>query len=107
MYLTVFLLISEPSLIRTRPSVIAAACISSAVRGLKLSSTELAMNDICNMLNIDMGTIDFLVAVIDNAVAQVVAPPQPTQPEKTVSQGYESPKYGQPETPTEVENIYF
>lgn len=59
------------------------------------------------MLNVDLPTIDFLVTIIDNAVAQVVAPSHPVQPEKTVSQGYESPKYGQPETPTEVENIYF
>lgn len=65
------------------------------------------MGDICNMLNVDLPTIDFLVAVIDNAVAQVVAPTQTVQQEKAVSQGYESPKYGQPETPTEVENIYF
>lgn len=99
---------SEPSLIRTRPSVIAAACISSAVKGLKLSSTKEAINDICNMLNVDLPTIEYLVAVIDNAVAQVVAPSiSPIPPAKTVNQGYESPKYGQPETPTEVENIYF
>lgn len=62
------------------------------------------MNDICSLLNVDMSTINFLVTVIDNAVAQVVAAPQP---EKDSSQGYESPKYGHPETPTEVENIYF
>lgn len=66
------------------------------------------MSDICRMLNVDLPTIDYLVAVIDNAVAQVVAPSvSPAQPEKTVNQGYKSPKYGQPETPTEVENIYF
>lgn len=59
------------------------------------------------MLNVDLPTIDFLVAIIDNAVAQVVAPSHPAEPPKVVSQGYESPKYGQPETPTEVENIYF
>lgn len=67
----------------------------------------MALNDICNMLNVDMSTINVLVAVIDNAVAQVVESPQPSHNEKTVSQGYESPKYGQPETPTEVENVYF
>lgn len=55
------------------------------------------------MLNVDVHTIYFLVGLIDNAVTQVVT----HQPNKHPVQGYESPKYGQPETPTEVETIYF
>lgn len=60
------------------------------------------------MLSVDLATINFLVTLIDNAVAQVVTPSETDQPgEKNPIEGYESPKYGQPETPTEVENIYF
>ncbi|XP_056642350.1 G1/S-specific cyclin-D2-like [Diorhabda sublineata] len=99
---------TEPSLIQTPPSVIAAACISSAIRGLKLSSSEVALRDTCNMLNVNPRTVEFLVGVIDNAVSKVAPSLTPTTPEsKTTVQGYESPHYGQPETPTEVENIYF
>lgn len=61
------------------------------------------------MLNVDPKTIEFLVGVIDNAVSKV-APSTPEKPETTLTktvQGYESPQYGQPKTPTEVENIYF
>ncbi|XP_060531146.1 G1/S-specific cyclin-D2-like [Cylas formicarius] len=98
---------TEPSLIQTPPSVIAAACINSAVRGLKLSCQSDAVQDVCRMLNVNVETLEYLVSVVDRLVEKVV-PPAPTkgEPSKTVS-GYESPKYGQPETPTEVENIYF
>ncbi|KAG5882106.1 hypothetical protein JTB14_016869 [Gonioctena quinquepunctata] len=97
---------TEPSLIQTPPSVIAAACLCSAVRGLKLSATQEAGKDICKMLNVSVETIEYLVGVIDSAVAKV-APPTPEKMETKTVQGYESPQYGQPETPTEVENIYF
>ncbi|CAH1159615.1 unnamed protein product [Phaedon cochleariae] len=97
---------TEPSLIQTPPSVIAAACISSAVRGLKLSSTEVALHDICRALNVSPRTVEFLVGLIDKAVSKV-APPTPERTETNAVRGYESPRYGQPETPTEVENVYF
>lgn len=51
--------------------------------------------------------MDCLVTIIDGAVAKVVAPSTPDRAESKGIQGYESPQYGQPETPTEVDNIYF
>ncbi|KYB28107.1 G1/S-specific cyclin-D2 [Tribolium castaneum] len=96
---------TEPSLVQTPPSAIAAACICSAVRGLKLSSSTAATSDVCSMVSIESETLEVLVAIVDNAVDKVV-PKTPEKPSKTV-EGFESPQYPQPETPTEVENIYF
>ncbi|RZC43144.1 hypothetical protein BDFB_002587 [Asbolus verrucosus] len=96
---------SEPSLVQTPPSAIAAACICSAVRGLKLTSANVATRDVCSMISLDIETLEVLVGIVDGAVEKVV----PKTPEKKVKsvEGYESPQYSQPETPTEVENIYF
>ncbi|XP_074037530.1 G1/S-specific cyclin-D2 [Leptinotarsa decemlineata] len=94
---------TEPSLIQTAPSVIAASCLCSAVRGLKLPSTNQAISDICGILNVNPSSIEYLVTVIDDAVAKVSTAKTGTKP----AQGYECPQYGQPETPTEVEVIYF
>uniref|UniRef100_A0A6P7GFV0 G1/S-specific cyclin-D2-like n=1 Tax=Diabrotica virgifera virgifera TaxID=50390 RepID=A0A6P7GFV0_DIAVI len=96
---------TEPNLIQTPPSVIAASCISSAVRGLKLMFSEIAIRDVCSLLNVNPQAVEVVVAVIDSAVAKVL--PKSTTPEPNTVQGYESPQYGQPETPTEVENIEF
>nr|CAI5845523.1 unnamed protein product [Callosobruchus analis] len=42
----------KPSLIQTPPSVISAACIASAARGLKLTSADAAVLETCAMLNV-------------------------------------------------------
>lgn len=99
---------TEPALIQTPPSMIAAACLTSAIRGLKLPSTELAVSEICQLVNIDPIALEVLIRIVDSAVEKVV-PRTPELPENKCSttQGFESPKYGQPETPTEVDNIYF
>ncbi|KAL1509207.1 hypothetical protein ABEB36_003980 [Hypothenemus hampei] len=101
---------TEPSLIQTPPSVIAAACLSSAVRGLKFPGQRAAMNEICKLLNVDVEQIELLINVVDNVVEKVANPEgadQKSGQSLKKAEGYESPGYGQPETPTEVENVYF
>ncbi|XP_066146356.1 G1/S-specific cyclin-D2 [Euwallacea fornicatus] len=101
---------TEPSLIQTRPSVIAAACLSSAMRGLKLPCQRAAMSEICTLLTVTVEEIEPLINVVDNVVEKVANPEGSDQKSKEASKkptGYESPGYGQPETPTEVENVYF
>ncbi|CAH0560692.1 unnamed protein product [Brassicogethes aeneus] len=93
---------TEPSLIRAPPSLIAAACISSALRGLKLPSAQIALLDICTLVSLPPSRVELLVVLIDKEV-QKVAPSPPQQPKLA---GYESPQYG-PDTPTRVEDIYF
>ncbi|XP_019766072.2 G1/S-specific cyclin-D2 [Dendroctonus ponderosae] len=101
---------TEPTLIQTIPSAIAAACLSSAVRGLKMSCHEAAMSEVCTMLKADMGEISQLINVVDKLIEKVATPENGDQKDKEAAKkpaGYESPTYGQPETPTEVENVYF
>ncbi|XP_050298699.1 G1/S-specific cyclin-D2 [Anthonomus grandis grandis] len=101
---------TEPSLIQTLPSLIAAACLSSAVRGLKLSCQSIAVDEICSMLNVDVTKIDLYINVVDSVVERVANPEGAEKKTKEPAKkpaGYESPTYGQPETPTEVENVYF
>ncbi|XP_019872824.1 G1/S-specific cyclin-D2 [Aethina tumida] len=93
---------TEPALVQAPPSLIAGACLSSAIRGLKLPSAEIAVADICRMINLLPSKVDFLVSFVDNAVAKAA----PSSPQHPPPKGYESPQYG-PDTPTEVEDIYF
>lgn len=68
------------------------------------------MNEICKMLKVEVDQIDLLINVVDNVVEKVANPDSVDQKSKEPTKkpaGYESPGYGQPETPTEVENVYF
>lgn len=110
----IFLFVSEPSLIQTLPSLIASACICSAVRGLKLASAGQATKDICNLTRVDPINLELLVRFVDEQVEKVVSQASEKSSHEHSSNkhaasgnGYESPTYGQPETPTEVDSIYF
>ncbi|XP_045478690.1 G1/S-specific cyclin-D3-like [Harmonia axyridis] len=98
---------TDSKLIKTPPSMIAAACLTSAIRGLRLRSTNQAVNDICSIASIKISDLETVVRVVDEAVERSVpkSPPSTPEPEPKL-QGYESPQHG-PNTPTEVENIYF
>ncbi|XP_044748498.1 G1/S-specific cyclin-D2-like [Coccinella septempunctata] len=96
---------TDSKLIRTPPSLIAAACLTSAIRGLRLRSTNQAVNDICRIAAVSPASLDTYVRIVDEAVERSVPRSPPSSPEPKI-QGYESPQHG-PNTPTEVENIYF
>ncbi|KAK4887266.1 hypothetical protein RN001_003537 [Aquatica leii] len=103
---------TEPALIQVTPSLIASACICAAMRGLRMSSTDNATMDICNLLNIDLENLESLRIFIDQAVERGI--PSTTEktstypnPNSCSNSAFESPKYGQPETPPEVENVHF
>lgn len=107
------LFVSESALINTLPSSIAAACICSAVRGLKLASASQATRDICNLTRVDPINLELLIRFVDEQVEKVVKQANQTKQstettnKHSTNNAYESPTYGQPETPTEVENVYF
>lgn len=58
------------------------------------------------MIGIEPESLEVLVTIVDNTVDKVV-PKTPEKNTKTVEDYESPPQYGQPETPTEVENIYF
>ncbi|KAJ8922777.1 hypothetical protein NQ315_007812 [Exocentrus adspersus] len=64
---------TESRLIETFPSLIAAACISSAVRGLKLPSSERVIADVCKMLKTRPARMEVLATIIDTTVVKLSA----------------------------------
>lgn len=104
-------LFAEPSLIQSPPSLIASACICSAVRGLKQPFANDATRDICHLTRVDPINLELLIRFIDQQVEKVV--PQAAEKQNHGTNKYptngefDSPTYGQPETPTEVDSIYF
>lgn len=76
-----------------------------------MSSSVIATRDICMMTKVDPISLEILIRFIDQAVEKVThqAPDRAQVPptKYVTSDEFDSPKYGQPETPTEVENIYF
>ncbi|XP_065158427.1 G1/S-specific cyclin-D2-like [Atheta coriaria] len=101
---------TETNSIQTPPSLIAAACITSAYRGLKLPVPLIVTVDICASTGVEQSMLENLVQFVDQIVeGAVVQTPEPraTQDKYVTSGEFESPTYGQPETPTEVDNVYF
>lgn len=75
-----------------------------------MSSSRVASRDVCLLTQADPIFLESLVILIDRIVE--VSPPaqdknQPPSSKCVTNDEFESPKYGQPETPTEVENVYF
>lgn len=83
------------------------------MRGLKLPSASQATKDICNLTHVDPISLELLVRFVDEQIEKVVSqdttksPPDTNMNKHATNNGYESPTYGQPETPTEVDSIYF
>lgn len=78
-------------------------------------SSDIATRDICRLTQVDPISLEILIRFVDRAVEKVTHP-QTDDDERTeqtsitkcvTNDQFDSPKYGQPETPTEVENIYF
>ncbi|XP_055532732.1 G1/S-specific cyclin-D3-like [Wyeomyia smithii] len=121
---------TETIFMQLEPSLLAAACIASATRGLNVS-TKLAVGyDLCRLTMHDLAKIDFIVKIIEEIVAREIADKQIQQqqqlaatagsckdqyqqaPQKcsssgTTNAGQQPPAQQQPETPTDVQFIYF
>lgn len=113
------------------PSLLAAACIASASRGLNVSTKMATGYDLCRLTFHDIGKIDFIVKIIEEIVAKEIADKQQQQqqqlaassaaggsckeqyqqaPQKVGSSGApadQTSSQQQPETPTDVQFIYF
>uniref|UniRef100_A0A182MYK4 Cyclin C-terminal domain-containing protein n=1 Tax=Anopheles dirus TaxID=7168 RepID=A0A182MYK4_9DIPT len=126
----------ETIFLQVEPSLLAVSCIASATRGLNIS-TKLAVGyDLCRLTMHDLEKIDFIVKIIEDIVAREIADKQCQQqqaaqqqaqiaaagssckeqyqqaPQKLSSASGASsstgpPQQQQPETPTDVQFIYF
>ncbi|XP_055631750.1 G1/S-specific cyclin-D2-like [Toxorhynchites rutilus septentrionalis] len=118
---------TETIFMQLEPSLLAAGCIASASRGLNVSSKLAVGYDLCRFTLHDLTKIDFVVKVVEEIVAKEISEKQIQQqqqqmcaatngsckdqyqqaPQKVSSSGATNPKEQQPETPTDVQFIYF
>jgi hypothetical protein len=108
--------ISEPEFIQSRPSLLAAASIGAAVRGLNSPSAATALASVCALTRVDPASAERVVRHIESVVASETASlqPLPTAGNKVSSSSSSSGKLmsvadgsGQPETPTDVQDVHF
>ncbi|XP_058065470.1 G1/S-specific cyclin-D2 [Anopheles bellator] len=125
---------TEHIFIQVEPSLLAVACIASATRGLNVSTKLEVGRDLCRLTTHDLADIDVIVKVIEEIVAREIADKQCQQqqqqaaaqqqqlaagsssckeqyqqaPQKLSSASANTaPQQQQPETPTDVQFIFF
>lgn len=120
---------TETIFMQLEPSLLAAACISSASRGLNVSTKMATGYDLCRLTSHDLVKVDFIVKIIEEIVAKEIADKQLQQqqqqmgasggsckeqyqqvPQKVSPAGAsveQASVQQQPETPTDVQFIYF
>lgn len=127
-----FCLFTETMFMQTIPSVLASACICAATRGINAPSAKFALRDVCRLTQADPLEVEFTVRHIENVVAKETAALQMQQQQAIKQQQYSSCgssamlmvptllppsgkltsgdggcEMGQPETPTDVQDVYF
>jgi hypothetical protein len=109
--------VPEPELIQSRPSVLAAASIGAAVRGLNSPSAASAFTSVCALTHVDPAAAEHVLRHIESVVASVSASLQilPTTNNNKVTSSAScaaklmtvADETGQPETPTDVQDVHF
>ncbi|XP_050080730.1 G1/S-specific cyclin-D3 [Anopheles maculipalpis] len=126
---------TETIFMQVEPSLLAVSCIASATRGLNVSSKHAVNYDLCRLTMHDSQKIDVIVKVIEEIVAREIADKQIQQQQVAQQQAqlaaagssckeqYQQapqrlanatsnsstvpPQQQQPETPTDVQYIFF
>lgn len=120
---------AETIFMQLEPSLLAASCIASASRGLNVSTKMAVGYDLVRLTMHDLVKVDFIVKIIEEIVAKEIADKQVQQqqqqaatsagsckeqyqqaPQKVNSGGApnsQQQQTEQPETPTDVQFIYF
>lgn len=120
---------TETIFMQLEPSLLAASCIASASRGLNVSTKMAVGYDLVRLTMHDLVKVDFIVKIIEEIVAKEIADKQVQQqqqqaatsagsckeqyqqaPQKVNSGGAPNSQQQQtvqPETPTDVQFIYF
>lgn len=110
--------VPEPEFIQSRPSVLAAASIGAAVRGLNSPSAASALTSVCLLTHVDPAAAEHVLCHIERVVASETASlqvlPPTTNNSKVANSASCSAKLmsvadetGQPETPTDVQDVHF
>ncbi|XP_063709905.1 G1/S-specific cyclin-D2-like [Culicoides brevitarsis] len=106
---------TETTFIQITPSLLASACICAATRGINSPSAPFAFGDICRLIQIDPFDVEFTVRHIEQVVAKETAALQKqvykAHPYASQSTGKIpsscAADIGQPETPTDIQDVYF
>lgn len=110
-----FSIIIETTFIQITPSLLASACICAATRGINSPSAPFALGDVCRLVQIDPFEVEFTVRHIEQVVAKETAA---LQRQIYKGQAFTSSNInkmpsscaadvGQPETPTDIQDVYF
>ena len=109
--------VPEPEFIQSRPSVLAAASIGAAVRGLNPPSAASALTSVCALTHVDPAAAEHVLCHIESVVASESASLQtlPTANNNKVTSSAScssklmcvADETGQPETPTDVQDVHF
>lgn len=113
----ILLLFSDPDLIQVPPSVIATACLCSAVRGLRIASSSVALKTVCQLLNLENPeSVEMVIKRIEAVFQEEAAAFQQSsvsskgsgvQNMSTNSTKEEDTVNGHPETPTDIQDVHF
>lgn len=133
--LKLFCIHSESLFMLTPPSLLAAACICAATQGIRAPSAAFALRDICRLTTSDPLDVELTVRHIEHVVAKETATLQQQQQQQALQQQQQQqqqeqakpsqkPSYndtaatptgklqigivcdaGQPETPTDVQDV--
>ncbi|XP_023709754.1 G1/S-specific cyclin-D2 [Cryptotermes secundus] len=116
-HILVGLCYTEPEFIQSRPSVLAAASIGAAVRGLNPPSAASALTSVCALTHVDPAAAEHVLCHIESVVASESASLQtlPTANNNKVTSSAScssklmcvADETGQPETPTDVQDVHF
>ncbi|KAJ9601043.1 hypothetical protein L9F63_000778, partial [Diploptera punctata] len=103
-----------PEFIQTPPSLIATASICAAVRGLNSPSASIVMSSVCALTRVDPAAAEAVVHHIERVVESTASlqslPPSHKITNTTTSSGKlvsVADETGQPETPTDIQDIHF
>lgn len=109
-------LFPETMFMQSSPSVLACSCICAATRGIKAPSAKFSLHDVCRLTQCDPLEVELTVRHIEKVVAEETAAMQkqyglvkvqqyPMIPGKMAT-GMDCGELGQPETPTDVQDVY-
>lgn len=101
--------VTEPELVRKSPSLIASGCVLAAARGLRVPGATAA--SVCGLTRCRIEDAEAAASYVDAMTTQQQSPaPERPLPAPAAPKHDPAPPpldHGQPETPTDVQDIFF
>ena len=95
---------TETEFLLVPPSLIAAACITAAARGLRV---RMSVSDICALTRTPSAAAELVARHVERVLARETQPQEP-RPRHTLPYKQNAPDQTQlPDTPTDVQDVHF